>query len=545
MIIDGRNLPEHRQLEAEICIIGAGPAGIAIAREFIGTKSKIILIESGGLKFDSKLQSLSSADVASSSKSNLEYSRRRQLGGNSHLWNAPINSRTAGWRCLPLDRLDFEPREWISHSGWAFKREHLEPYYSRAHQLCNLKQIDYDFDNWQSYNFPPLLPDSNHLKNTISQYGNSSIFTRYYPQKISSAANITTLIYSTVLNLKTNSVGKKVTSLTASSTRGNQFKIRAKQVVLAAGGIENARLLLLSNQQQRSGLGNQHDLVGRFFMDHPQIDLGLIVPFSRQLLNKTQLYDIHSMGKASILGAISLKTELIIREQLPNHAIHFYPIHHNCLAAAKDSFEVIVDSFTRAKIPKGLAYHIHNMIWGQEYFRNVAYWKTRRFLSNSNLGRWSFMPAEKSRFSALKLTCQIEQIPLASNQIVLTSDKDCLGQNKIKLNWRLSDWEINSLAKIVETIEQELDRSKIGYFARFEESISFDFDRVSGFHHLGTTRMHVNPKHGVVNSNSRVHGISNLYVAGSSVFPTGGYANPTLTIVALAIRLADRLKETL
>lgn len=543
MLIDGRNIPEYQQLKTEICIVGAGPAGITIAREFINTKFEVILIESGGLKFDSKLQSLSSADVSSSNKSNLKYARRRQIGGNSHVWNAPIDRNTPGWRCLPLEPLDFESRQWIPNSGWALKNEQIEPYYSRAHQMCGLEEIDYAFKNWQNYKFTSLFSHSNNLRNTISQYGNSSIFTRDYPSQIQNAANITTLIYSTVVNIETNSSGRKIVNLEVSSIRGNKFNIAAQKIVLAAGGIENARQLLLSNQQQPLGLGNQYDLVGRFFMDHPQIELGLFIPFSRQLLNHSQLYDIHSVNQASVLGAMSLKTELIIQKQLPNHAIHFYPTYHNYLAAAKDSLELIVDDLVKAKVPQDLCKRIEFMVRGRDYFKHALFWKTKRVLFNKNLGKWSFLPNEKSRFSALKLICQLEQIPLSSNRIILTSERDLLGQNKISLLWRLNNWEINSLYKIVEEIEQELNQSKIGYFARFELPTSWDFNHVSGFHHLGTTRMHVDAKYGVVDSNCKVHGISNLYVAGSSVFPTGGYANPTLTIIALAIRLADEIKQ--
>ncbi|MEL6494229.1 MAG: GMC oxidoreductase [Cyanobacteria bacterium J06623_7] len=546
MLIDGRNLPESHQLETEVCIIGAGPAGITIAREFINTKFLVILVESGGLEFDPKLQSLSTGDVFSLHTSDLKYSRRRQMGGNAHAWNAPIDRHTAGWRCLPLESQDFAPRDWIPDSGWAFTQEHLKPYYRRAHQICNLSPLNYAFEVEADNDFPPLFPHSRSLRTTISQYGDSAIFTHHYPREIYHADNITTLFYATVTQLETNSHGQRVNRLTLKSTAGNKFYLTAKKIILATGGIENARLLLLSNQQQQSGLGNQHDLVGRFFMDHPQIDLGLFVPFSRQFLNRTRLYDIHTDNhQISLLGAISLKTELIIQKQLPNHAIHLYPTYHGSLAAAKNSFEAIKDSLIEAKMPDRPFEHFSKMIYGHQYFQDALFWKARRSLSQSNLGQWSFLPDEKSRFSALKLTCQLEQIPLASNRITLTSGKDCLGQNKIALRWRLNDWEIKSLNKIINSIKQELNQSGMGYFLPREEPLCLDFELVSGFHHLGTTRMHINPRRGVVNEDCQVHGISNLYIAGSSVFPTGGYANPTLTIVALAIRLADKIKETI
>ncbi|MEO1672686.1 MAG: GMC family oxidoreductase [Cyanobacteria bacterium J06631_2] len=541
MIIDGRSISEHQQLKTEICIVGGGPAGIAIANEFIDTRSEVILVESGGLKLEPETQTLSAGRVVSVNQSDLKNSRRRQMGGNAHAWNAPIDYKTPGWRCLPLDSLDFESKDWISHSGWPFKRQDLKPYYERAHQICGLNEFNYAVEDWQQPDSLPLFTSSQHLKTTISQFAHSSIFTSYYPQKIQHANNIRTLVNSTVLQVKTSSMAQDVTSLNVVSSKGNKFVISAKIFVLAAGGIENARLLLLSNEHSPSGLGNQHDLVGRFFMDHPRIDLGLFIPFSRQFLNRSQLYDIHRVNGSSILGAIGLKTELLIKEKLPNHGIHFYPTYHGHLAQAKISFETIKNYLSQAKIPHKAAHHIHHLIRGHKYFTDVVYWKTWRLLSNSRLGIWSFLPQEKTRFSALRLTCQLEQIPLASNRLILSSEQDCFGQNKIELHWQLSDREVEDLNKITTIVEQELNHSQLGYFQP-SEHLNFNFEQLTGHHHLGTTRMHSDPQYGVVDPDCRLHGINNLFIAGSSVFPTGGYANPTLTIVALAIRLADKIK---
>ncbi|MEM8674895.1 MAG: GMC oxidoreductase [Cyanobacteria bacterium P01_G01_bin.67] len=545
MLLDGRNIPDNQSLRTEVCIIGGGPAGITIANEFINSKFEVILIESGGLKFDSSIQSLSEGKVVSLNQSNLQDSRRRQLGGNAHSWNAPVGRKTAGWRCLPLDSLDFESRNGIPNSGWPFKRKDLDPYYGSAHQVCGLGRFSYEIEDWQQPDAPLLFQSSQQLKTTISHFGHSSIFTSHYPQKIQQANNIKTLIYSTVLNIETDDAGQNVTNITVGSIARNTFKVFAKIFILATGGIENARLLLLSNSRNSSGLGNQHDVVGRFFMDHPKVDLGLFIPFSRQFLNRTRLYDIHSVNESSILGAISLKTQLLIQQQLPNHGIHFYPTFHGHLAQARNSLETIKDNSAQAKIHNKLIHHIFNILSGHEYITDVIFWKTYRLLSNPSLGTWSFLPEEKARFSALKLTCQLEQVPLANNRVVLNSEKDCLGQSKIELHWQLGSQEIDALNRISATIKQELEYSGLGYFYPEEMPLALDFQQLSGYHHLGTTRMHVNPKYGVVNPDCQVHGINNLFVAGSSVFPTGGYANPTLTIVALAIRLADKIKAVL
>jgi choline dehydrogenase-like flavoprotein len=545
MLIDGRNLQENHQLKTEICIIGSGPAGMTIARELIATQYDVILIESGGLEFDSKIQSLAGGKVNSLKQSSLEKSRRRQLGGTSNVWKAPIDRATPGWRCLPLDTEDFKQQDWLPDSGWPFEREDLDPYYLRAHQMCGIGEFDYAVENWEANDCPRLFSYSSKLRTTISQYVSSSVFTHSCPRAIQQAKNIRTLIYSTVVEIRINSTGDRVTNLVVKNPNGIGFKVSAKIFVLATGGIENARLLLLSNNQQRQGLGNQHDLVGRFFMDHPKIELGLFIPFSRSFFNRTKLYDIHQVNGASILGAISLNRELIGDNKIANHAINLYSTYHGHLAQAKTSIEDLKQDLFKPKISKKILPQIYDLIQGHQYLTEVAFWKAWRFMLDQKLGSLSFVPFEKTRFSAVRLVCQMEQAPIRSNRLILSSEKDCLGQSKIELHWQLSNFDLCSLNKIMETIKQELENSGLGTFIQAEPTRCWDFDTVSGYHHLGTTRMHLNPRQGVVDPNCQVHGVNNLFIAGSSVFPTGGYANPTLTIVALAIRLADKIKTSI
>ena len=205
------------------------------------------------------------------------------------------------------------------------------------------------------------------------KYGRSSVFTKYYPQKIQQTDNIIILTHSTVLNLETNSTGQNVTNINVGSIAGNRFRIRAKIYILAAGGIENARLLLLSNTCNSSGLGNQNDVLGRFFMDRPQIDLGLFIPFSRQLLNQTKLYDIHTVYGSPILGSIGLKTQLLSQQKLPNHEIQLYPTYHGDLARAKISFEKIKSSLIQGKLPDEFTHHLDDFVCGYRYFTDAFF----------------------------------------------------------------------------------------------------------------------------------------------------------------------------
>jgi choline dehydrogenase-like flavoprotein len=542
MMIDARSLPSEETIEADVCIVGAGPAGITIAREFLNQDVRVCLVESGGLEPDPDTQSLCEGNAIGDPYPDLRAARRRQFGGTAHAWEAPIGYQQWGWRCLPLDEIDFEQRDWLPHSGWPFTRSDLDPFYQQAHRVCQIGPFTYRVEDWEGSAGHPLHFQGDRAITTMSQYASRTPFTHEYREEIGRADNITTLLHATVVDIETDEMARMVTRLRVTCLQGKSFWISAKLFILAMGGIENARLLLLSNKRQQAGLGNHHDLVGRFFMDRPIVSCGMLIPNSRQLLDRTGLYDIVTVKGVPVMARVRLTDEVMRREHLLNNGAQLFPRPQPRQKEATKSLRSLLTSMRRAELSKDLIQHLSTIVRGVDYVTAAAFWGAIRRLPGLHRGDWSYLPYEKQRFSMFEVIYQIEQAPDPNNRVVLSAERDLLGLNKIDLHWKLNEIDRRTIQRVKEIWAEEFDKAGLGHLHLETE---LKFDKLAMHHHLGTTRMHLDPQQGVVDANCKVHDMTNLFIAGSSIFPTAGYANPTLTIIALALRLANHLKELL
>lgn len=555
MLIDSRNLPTDKVIETEVCIVGAGPAGITLAREFIDQNFRVCLLESGNLEFDQETQSLCEGETVGDNFPSLNEMRRRQYGGLANAWGIDIYNQQIGLRHTPLDEIDFEKRDWLPYSGWCFNKSHLNPFYERAQAVCKLGSFAYEVEAWEDTQSPRLPFKADNVTTSMFQFGPRDIFTKEYREKINRSPNVTTYLNANVVEIETDETSKTVTRVRVACLQGNKFWVAAKVFILATGGIENARLLLLSNQIQKTGLGNQNDLVGRFFMDHPLIRSGTILPNNRQIFNSTALYDLRRVNNVPVMGKITLTPEVMNRQKLLNmSALLFprnnefltaiFPKHNEFRTAGKTSLKILLAA-SRGKIPQDVPKHLMNVIkdfdslcvqWYEKHF------KKQSIFSNLSQGGWSYLKDKEQKFTMFEVISQTEQAPDPDNRVMLSSQFDKLGCLKAQLNWRWTETDITSIKTSQAILAQEVARAGLGQFQIESDGELPQVLSISTHHHIGTTRMHDDPKQGVVDANCQVHGISNLFIAGSSVFPTGGFANPTLTIVALAIRLADHVK---
>jgi choline dehydrogenase-like flavoprotein len=519
VLIDARTVPRNQFIETDVCIVGAGAAGITLAREFIAQPFRVCLLESGGLEFDKDTQSLYQGENIGLPYFPLEVARLRYFGGTTNHWE--------GW-CRPLDAIDFETRDWVPHSGWPFDKSHLDPFYKRAQSICWLGPYVYDVKDWEAENTPHFPFASDRVITTIFQFSPPVRFGTMYRDEIVGADNISTFLYANVIDIETTYTAQSVTRLQVACLQGTKFWVAAKLYILAAGGIENARLLLLSNKVQSAGLGNQYDVVGRFFMEHPHLESGLILPSDSH--TSVALYDAHRLNNTRISGVLSLSPETLRHEKLLNFSALVQPRSWSEVSEGVSSLRVIVRALRGRDLPDDFLKHLWNMIADIDDVTTAAYRQWRK--KGTRL------------IELLSLYNRTEQAPNPESRVTLTNERDALGTNRVRLNWQLSASDTRSIRRAHEIIGQELGRAGLG---RFKITLAEDDSTrpsllIGGAHHMGTTRMHVDPKKGVVNENSQVHGVSNLFIAGSSVFPTSGYANPTLTIVALAVRLADYVK---
>ena len=510
MVIDARTVPKNRIIKTDVCIVGAGAAGITLAREFIGRLFKVCLLESGGFEFDEQTQDLYEGRTVGVDVG-LRGTRGRYFGGTTNSW---------GNYCRPLDAIDFETRDWIPHSGWPFSKSHLDPFYQRAQSILQLGPFAYEAEAWETESEPRLPFIGSRVVTSIFQQHQPPLrFGKVYRDEIVKAHNISTFLYANVVNIATDHAARSVTRLRVACLEGNNFWVTAKLFIVATGAIENARLLLLSNNTQSGGLGNQNDLVGKFFMGHPIIEAGLFLPSDPFLPMGLYKYSKPIIGNAKIIGHLSLSAETQRSGKLLNLNAFLDPvsISERGLPSLKRFLKGEFDSWLK---------DLRNVIGEIDGVASAVFWKVFRGVTP---------------IKAFRLRCTVEQSPNPNSRVTLSLERDALGQNRTQIDWRLSSIEKRSLIRSLTIMGEEFGRAGLGRL-----KITLD-DHDSSWppgtcHHAGTARMHVDPKKGVVDENCRVHGISNLFIAGSSVFPTVGHANPTLTIVALAVRLADHVK---
>ncbi len=508
--IDARSLPDRSLLEADLAIIGGGPAGITLARSFIGSRVRVCLIESGGLQFDPQVQSLYEGENAGIEYP-LKVNRMRFFGGSSNHW---------GGYCRPLDPIDFTQRDWVPHSGWPFGIDELNPYYPGASKLVEIAPLNYEDRTYWEQRSNQKIPDlvGGRVQVRYTHFSPPTHFGDRYRDELKGADNIQVLLNANVVNIASQEEGREVTQLDIRTLTGLSHRVRARIYVLATGGLENARMLLLSNQTIPAGLGNQHDLVGRFFMEHPHV-LGpaQIVVGDQNRLPRIFSGRVYADGR-SAHAAFSPTYEFLRQRQLLNAVI-----------MVGDAGAYNTD--TKTEWINGRSHM--DMLKAARHFLTAGIDPTDPSQPNL-LGRW------------LGLGCACEQVPNPDSRVTLADSKDALGLRKIRLDWRLTEQERRSIFEHIRSLAMEFGAQGMG---RMLIDILDDGrwpDKVAGgSHHMGTTRMHDDPRQGVVDRNCKVHTTSNLYIAGSSVFPTSGASNPTLTLVALTLRLSDHLRPLL
>lgn len=529
---DLRDFKSGSLIQTDLCIIGSGPAGLSIAKEFIGTNVNVLVVESGGHEEEADTQSLYDIEnVGAFRHIQQDQVRNRIFGGTSHTWTG---------KCAPFDPIDFQRRDWIPYSGWPIQGQDLESYLDRARENLRLGSNCYDERLWKIFKVSsPHRFNSKLLKPQFWQYSKVSRQDRqpmrFGPYLISEADNIRVLLHANVTHLNTNDQGTRLESVEISTLDKRVSLIKAKVVILCCGGIENARLLLASNRTLTCGVGNQNDMVGRFLMDHPGNLIGTFDPkksqaiserFGSYFLKDSNDYSVYQYG-------LALAPELQRKEHLLNAAAFLIEV------LAKDN---PWDSFKRLKV-----------VLRQRRITRSAYLDVLnifRHLPFVLSGIYRFLVKGQpplSKVDEMLLYSLVEQSPDPESRVTLSDEKDLLGMPISKINWKISDLEKRTVARLAYLIAQEFERlnlPKLKLSDWLNQDADWGSNCIDRAHPIGTTRMSNNPEDGVVNPNCQVHTVEGLFIAGSSVFPTTGHANPTLMIVAMAIRLADWLKAT-
>lgn len=529
MIIDSHSIPEGEIIEIDVCIVGAGVAGITVAQKFIGDRIRVGLFECGDLKPDNETQSFFWGKNIGHPYYPLDMTRSCGFGGSAHRWNIDLQTGNFGVRLHPLDAIDFIEREWVPNSGWPFDKSHLDFFYERAQRVCKIGPYAYDAEDWEGTKQTPSLPfKSNRVQTTIFQFADRMTFIKDHFHAIAETDNIDIYTHANVVGIETDEEAKIVKGLRLACSTGKRFSVQAKLFILALGAIETARLLLISNKVQKNGLGNGKDLVGRYFMEHPHLWSGRYIPSSPKHVGKIGLYALHWNNGTPIMGKLTINQRVQQSEKLLNYCVSIVPDIYKYRPNIMPDWHVVSWPLLDAQRP----YEKKN-----DSLTFAAYYKKTYSLLSRAYRKF------KPPGILFRLNHMTEQIPNSESRVFLIGEKDGLGRNRICLDWRLSSMDIRSIIRSQEIIDEELQKAGLGRLQIDLAQEKPPSNLQGGWHHMGTTRMHVNPQKGVVDENCQVHGISNLFIAGPSVFPTCGYANPVLTIVALAVKLADHIKD--
>jgi choline dehydrogenase-like flavoprotein len=527
MILDGRTLPPNGRLDVDLCIIGAGPAGLSIAREFASSTARIAVLESGGIHREPDIDRLGAGESMGYPYHALEQVRARGIGGTSLRWDMHESGGDEGWAARPLEPLDFESRPGRPLSGWPFRYEDLEPYYRRAQVIANLGPFAYDAETWERPG-ANRLPLGDGIETIILQRGPLTF--AHHVGTLAATPNISLIHHATVTRLVTTADGARIFEAIARPHPDWTIAVGARLFVLATGGIENARTLLLTNEARPGGLGNGNGLVGRYFMERLSARGGVLMPSSPDLARQAELYTSHTVDGTRVQGALTLSAQTIRQEQLTNVMLWLRPAPRAFTSEGVRSALTLARGLRRRPRIDGVAGHMRNIVADWDQVTSTM---------------WRHLRATPEEPEVFQVAFQAEATPQADSRVTLSETRDRFGLPFARLNWKIAEDDYRSIRRTIDVVDARLQETGLGRIIR-----KFGDERppamiVGNFHHLGTTRMATDPRLGVVDEHCRVHETQNLYVAGSSVFPSAGYANPTLTIVALAVRLADHLKQIL
>ncbi|MDQ0839953.1 FAD-dependent oxidoreductase [Sphingomonas faeni] len=514
----------------EICVVGAGAAGIIMARQLLDRGHEVMLLESGGSDYEAETAALNAGTNVGRDYYPLSEARLRFFGGTTAIW---------GGRCAELDPIDLEKRNWVPGSGWPIDWADLQSYYRSARPLFGLPSDTPTIDVLGKAGVDVPQFDPNVLQTPLWTFdARFNRFTMTSCDDLVRHPRCTIITHATVTEIVAHPDGKHVEFVLVRAPSGKTLTVRPRHLVLAAGGIENARLLLASRSAMPSGLGNGRDLVGRYFMEHPHARGGKIL--SKNAWSLLKLFGRrHRINGCDIAALITPSAQLQRDREILNTSLTI--VARQPADASQALGMRVYGGLKHDMAPTRLG----RAVWMGT--KTVASWTQRHI---DPLRPWLL---HKARRAELTLLVRAEQAPNRDSRVTLTQETDALGMPRVALDWQLSAIDKRSVGVLVDTLGAELRRLGLGdvqasdwlgdpgQMWRSDPLVSAH--PIGGYHHIGTTRMADDPRQGVTDGYGRVHGIDNLHIVGSSTFPTSSWANPTLTIAALALRTAGQISR--
>lgn len=524
MIIDANTLSESTKHVYDYCILGGGVAGITLANELLASGKRVCIVEGGDETFTMDSQNLYSPAVQPTEYEDPTYDRLRFLGGSSNHWE---NSTSE------FHPSDFKTKDWIAHSGWPISFDDVKPFYSRAALYCGTGSDGYNTAHWSKhFGKTDIFESSQKINANIVKAAIPPVhFFSKYGMPLKESQNVTIFKNANLVDLNFNAQTLTVESIDFSNYSDVKHTVAADTFILCLGGIENARYMLIFNEKYKDALGNKSKNVGHYFMDHPVLRAAKLYPKKK---DDFALFTMREhIDERFINGFIEMNESTLSQEEISNIRVPLFEKSNFIISEGIESFHVLGSAIEQEAIPDYFGQHMMNVLGDIDM---VAEAVSRKTFSNK-----LFDYADD--FGGYDLAIMIEQTPKYDNKVFLSDKVDKLGLKKIKIDWTLHDDDINRMWKALDVMAKEIGRLNVGrlkVMKEYEERLRRE-KLFFSHHHMGTTRMADSVQSGVVDRNLKVFNTSNLYIAGSSVFPTGSHVPPTLTITALTIKLAEHL----
>ncbi len=506
----------------DVCICGAGPAGITLARK-LSKQFDVCLLEAGGMEFSRESQNFYKGSNTGESYFLLDHCRMRHFGGSSAVW---------GGACRLLDAVDFAKKPYVQYSGWPIGKQDLDPYVAEASEILDtdLKAQTIRYPIQPVNGWPPAVPGMEETEFHLSRsepYGIPTHFGHKYADEVKQNERIDCFINAAVVDVMLDDALRNVTAFEVSNFLKNRYRVNGRYFVIAAGGIENPRILLNANKQKPAGVGNDQDLVGRFFADHPHQYLGefILQDETEAVAQKDPAFN-QNVGYAFAGRYLTPTREGMLQKQELTYSLGLNP----------PSSKLVNQNDTDFKSK------IRSIVCTTDTLRSAAEWLKGGTVS---CVQWT------DGYLAL----QAEQEPNPESRITLTEAQDDFGMPRLNLHWQFTQLDKQTIKNSAFGAAKAFAETNSGR-VRLQKWLLEEDMHVPGYgegtasiiagpHHMCTTRMSDDPKEGVVDKNLKVYGTDNLYMGGSSVFATGGFSNPTFTIVQLSLRLAEHLDDVM
>jgi len=529
MQIDARSLPADAQLDADVAIVGAGPAGIALALELARAGHRVVLIESGGASFSASTQRLGDTVGEDPTHVSMSLTTRRQIGGASNLW--------AG-RCVPFDPVDFQPRQIVGGAGWPLEYDELQAYFARACEWCVCGEATFDareIPNLAERSLIPGWPEGDIKATALERWSLPTNFGRSYRETLDDSPLLTLATHLTCTEIVCDEGGASVSHMLAKTLRGERVTVRAARYVLACGGLEAVRLLFASNRFHTDGIGNHSGHLGRWYMAQIMVSIARRFTFSERALlaydlpNTAMYLDNPEIGDPSHENAILSLIYLMLISPLGGRLVA----------------EGIRQAKTKTAHPVSLGKHFKNVLRNLgpavKFALTVGY---QRYLKRGRKVPGVFISSASNVYPILY---HGEHLPHYASHVAPSVERDALGMPRLRTQLHFADADISSVIQAHEHLDRYLRLHGLGHleYVHQDRARAVREQLFGGYAQIGITRMSAGPEDGVLDRNLAVHGFDDLFVASSSAFVTSSQANPTLMIVAFALRLADHLHNVL